>query len=90
MIEFNKWNDLVKHSRDKYRLRTFQWLRYLYSEKNNTAVLRSVDNTAFYKDNLENIDCVKYTPPGQENDQDINEPRFNAPHEKQIIYIYIV
>ena len=60
-------------------------------KKNNTSILRSVDNTPFYKDNLENIDCVKYTLFGQEKDQDINEPRFNAPLMKaDNIYLYRV
>lgn len=91
MIEFNKWNDLVKHSKTNTGCVPFSGSGICIRKKNNTAILRSVDNTAFYKDNLENIDCVKYTLFGQENDQDINEPRFNAPLMKaDNIYLYRV
>lgn len=91
MIEFNKWNDMVKHIKNNTNCTPFSGSGICIRKKNNTAILRSVDNTAFYKDNLENIDCVKYTLFGQENDQDINEPRFNAPLMKaDNIYLYRV
>ena len=47
------------------------------SEK--TTILRSVDNTYYYDDDLSNIDIVKYTLFGHNGDQDEDEKRFNEP-----------
>ena len=45
----------------------------------HTTILRSVDDTYFYNDDLSNVDLVKYTLFGHNGDQDENEKRFNEP-----------
>ena len=62
--------------------------------KQKTTILRSVDNTPYYKDNLSNINYPKYTLYGQNGDQDVNEKRFNEPLlnplKTEHIYLYRV
>jgi len=90
-MEFTKWNDMVKYIKGLTGCTPFSGSGICIRKKNNTAILRSVDNTPFYKDNLDNIKSVNYTLFGQENDQDINEPRFNAPlMNAKNIYLYRV
>lgn len=59
-----------------------------------TAILKSVDNTPYYADNLDELNNVYYTLYGRENDQDINESRFNKnlinENITQHIYLYRV
>lgn len=45
----------------------------------NTTILRSVDDTYYYDDDLSNIDIVKYTLFGHNGDQDEDDKRFNEP-----------
>jgi hypothetical protein len=47
--------------------------------KQKTTILRSVDDTYYYKDNLNNLEELKYTLFGHDGDQDRNEPKFNEP-----------
>ena len=44
-----------------------------------TAILRSVDDTLYYDDNLSNVEYPKYTLFGHNGDQNENEKRFNEP-----------
>ena len=90
-MEFIKWTEMVKHIKSETGCVPFSGSGICIRKKNNTAILRSVDNTTFYKDDLDNIDRVKYTLYGQEKDQDINEKRFNAPlMTAKNIYLYRV
>lgn len=50
-----------------------------YRKQNNTCILRSVDNTYYYCDNLDNSDLVEYTLFGHNGNQDINEIKHNKP-----------
>jgi hypothetical protein len=60
----------------------------------NTTILRSVDDTYYYKDNLSDINNVKYTLFGHNGDQDENEKKFNEPllnkNKTKNIYLYRV
>jgi hypothetical protein len=60
----------------------------------NTTILRSVDNTYYYDDNLTDIDNIKYTLFGQNGDQDESEKRFNEkllnPNKSKYIFLYRV
>ena len=47
--------------------------------KNKTTILRSVDGTYFYDDNLNDVNIIKYTLYGHEGDQNECEKRFNEP-----------
>lgn len=59
-----------------------------------TTILRSVDNTYYYNDDISDADNIKYTLFGQSGDQDENEKRFNEPllniNKTQNIYLYRV
>ena len=57
-----------------------------------TTVLKSVDNTNFYNDNLNDINEVKYTLYGPIGNQDENEKRFNKIllNDTEHIYLYRV
>lgn len=59
-----------------------------------TTILRSVDYTYYYDDDLSDIDNVKYTLFGHNGDQDENEKKFNEPllnqNKTQNIYLYRV
>ena len=44
-----------------------------------SCILKSVDNTYYYDDNLDDINNVKYTLFGHNGDQSENERKFNAP-----------
>lgn len=59
-----------------------------------TTILRSVDDTYYYADNLENPEKVEYTLFGHNGDQDENEKKFNEPllnpEKTEHIYLYRV
>lgn len=56
-----------------------------------TAILRSVDDTNYYDDCMENFINPKYTLFGQYGDQDENERRYNEPllNRNKIDHIYL-
>ena len=56
-----------------------------------TAILKSVDDTYYYADNLDDPNNVEYTLFGQNGDQDEREPRFNESllNQKKIEHIYL-
>ena len=62
--------------------------------KKKTTLLKSVDDTYYYDDDLSDISNVKYTLFGRKGDQDENEVKFNEPllnkDKTQHIYLYRV
>lgn len=62
--------------------------------KNNTTILRSVDDTYYYDDDLSDENIIKYTLFGHNGDQDENEKKFNEPllniDKTHHIYVYRV
>jgi len=56
------------------------------------AVLRSIYNTKYYNDNLNDINEVKYTLYGKKDNKDENEERYNYPllNITEHIYLYRV
>ena len=60
--------------------------------KKKTTILRSVDDTYYYDDDMSDINNVKYTLFGHNGDQDENEKKFNEPllnpDKTHNIYIY--
>jgi len=62
--------------------------------ENNTAILKSVDDTYYYDDDLRDIENVKYTLFGHNGDQDENGRKFNEPllnkEKTQHIFLYRV
>ena len=59
---------------------------------NGITLLRSVDDTYYYKDELENPDLVIYTLFGTSGDQNKDEARYNHKllNEQRKIYLYRV
>jgi len=59
-----------------------------------TTLLRSVDDTYYYDDDMSNIHNPKYTLFGHNGDQNENEKKFNEPllnkHKTKNIYLYRV
>jgi len=59
-----------------------------------TAILRSVDDTPYYDDDLSSIHNPKYTLFGHNGDQDVAEKRYNEPllnkGKTKHIYLYRV
>ena len=65
-----------------------------YRSVNKTTILKSVDNTYYYDDNLTDINNPKYTLFGHNGEQDENEKKFNEPllnnNKTKHIYLYRV
>jgi hypothetical protein len=59
-----------------------------------TTILKSVDDTYYYDDDLSDVNNIKYTLFGHNGDQDENEKKFNEPllngNKTQHIYVYRV
>ena len=59
-----------------------------------TTILRSVDDTYYYDDDMSDINNPKYTLFGHNGDQNINEQKFNEPllnqNKTEHIYLYRV
>jgi hypothetical protein len=59
-----------------------------------TTILKSVDNTYYYDDDMSDEHNIKYTLFGHNGDQDENEPKFNEPllnkNKTHNIYLYRV
>ena len=59
-----------------------------------TTILKSIDNTYYYDDDMSDTNNIKYTLFGHSGDQDENEKRFNEPllniNKTQHIYLYRV
>ena len=57
----------------------------------NTAILKSVDNTPYYHDDMSDTNNPKYTLFGHNGNQSENEKRFNEPllNENKTKHIYL-
>ena len=96
-IIFSKWNGpdgIKEYIEYKTRCKPFSGAGINIRKKEKTALLRSVDGTAYYSDDLSNIENIKYTLFGNIGNQTENEPRFNKPllnkEEIENIYVYRV
>jgi hypothetical protein len=60
-------------------------------EEKKTAILKSIDNTYFYDDDLSDINNVKYTLFGHNGDQNENQKKYNEPllNINKIQHIYL-
>ena len=62
--------------------------------KKKTTILKSVDNTYYYDDDMSDINNIQYTLFGHNGDQDETEKKFNEPllniNKTQNIYVYRV
>jgi len=62
-----------------------------YRKAKRTTILKSVDNTPYYDDDLEDSNTPEYTLFGHNGDQDENERKFNEPllNESKTKHIYL-
>jgi len=77
---FSKWNGddgILNYIETRTGCTPFSGSGINIRHANKTAILKSVDNTYYYNDNLNSEYNVQYTLFGHNGDHDINEPRFN-------------
>lgn len=80
MTSFSCWkgpNGIEKFIMDNTGCKPFNGVGISVHLNKDTIILRSVDNTYYYDDNLSNIDNIHYTLFGHNGDQDENEKKFN-------------
>jgi len=82
ILTFSKWSGpegIEEYIKNKTGCKPYSGAGINPRISKHTTILRSVDDTYFYDDDLSNIDIVKYTLFGHNGDQDENEKRFNEP-----------
>ena len=96
-IVFTKWNGddgMDQYIKTQTGCKPFSGAGINYRAIQNTTILRSVDGTEYYDDNLENVNQVEYTLFGHNGDQDVSEKKFNEPllnaNKTKHIYLYRV
>lgn len=97
MIHFQKWsgpNGIEQYIINQTGCKPFSGAGICPRLNQNTTILRSVDNTYYYDDDLSDIHNINYTLFGHNGDQDVNEKKFNEPllnqHKTQHVYVYRV
>ena len=97
VMHFAKWggeNGLEKFIIDQTGCKPFTGAGINYRKTKKTTILKSVDNTYYYADNLADPNNIEYTLFGHDGDQNEEEPRFNEPllnpEKTEHIYLYRV
>jgi len=97
VITFSKWygpDGIEKFIIDRTGCKPYSGAGISPRKNKETTILKSVDDTYFYDDDLSNINNVKYTLFGHNGDQSENEKKFNEPllnkNKTQHIYLYRV
>ena len=94
MIIFNKWTDLEKFIIQETGCKPFSGAGICPRPNKKTTILKSIDNTYYYDDDLSNPNLVKYTLFGHSGDQEESEKKFNEPllnsNKTKNIYLYRV
>lgn len=96
-VTFSKWSGpdgIVQYIQNLTGCTPFSGAGINPRIKQKTTILRSVDNTYYYDDDLTDINNIQYTLFGHNGDQDENEKKFNEPllnrNKTQHIYVYRV
>lgn len=93
-ISFTKWSDIEQHIIKVTGCKPYSGAGINPRVQKKTTILRSVDDTYYYDDDMSDINNVKYTLFGDNGDQDENEKKFNEPllnpDKTHNIYIYRV
>ena len=96
-MRFAKWggeNGLEQFILAQTGCKPFNGAGINYRKTRKTTILKSVDNTYFYDDNLSDLNNVEYTLFGHDGDQSEAETRFNEPllnpEKSEHIYLYRV
>ena len=97
IITFSKWSGsdgIEEFIKSKTGCKPYSGAGINPRVQQNTTILRSVDDTYYYDDDLSNIDEVKYTLFGHNGDQDEDEKKFNEPllnsNKTKHIFLYRV
>ena len=96
-ITFSKWSGpdgLEQYIINETGCKPFSGAGINYRSEQKTTLLRSVDDTYYYNDDMDDVDTIKYTLFGHNGDQDENEKRYNEPllnpNKTRHIYAYRV
>jgi hypothetical protein len=96
-IQFTKWGGvggLEQYIINQTGCTPFTGAGINYRKTQKTTILKSVDDTYYYDDNLNDITDVEYTLFGHCGDQDVCERKFNEPLLNPVktehIYLYRV
>lgn len=91
LITFNSWPDLKQHCIQMTGCKPFSGAGINYRSENNTCLLRSVDGTDYYNDDLTNPETPHYTCQGKSGDQSETQLRFNEPllNAEKVKHIYL-
>ena len=93
-MELNNWKELNNVCINETGCNPYSGVGIGYRKKERVCILRSVDDTSYYDDNLEDINNPEYTLFGQEGDQSLLEKRFNEPllnyNKTERIFLYRV
>ena len=96
-IRFDKWNGpqgMENYIILQTGIKPFSGAGINFRKKEKTTLLKSVDNTYYYDDDMSDINNIQYTLFGHNGDQYENEKKFNEPllnvNKTQNIYLYRV
>lgn len=96
-LKFKTWsgiNGIEQYINNITNCKAFSGVGICHRADKKITILRSVDNTYYYDDNLNNINNPIYTLFGHNNDQKEDEKRFNEPllnkDKTKHIYLYRV
>jgi len=96
-IRFDKWEGeggCREYILEQTGCTPFTGVGIWITRSKKTALLRSVDDTPYYDDDLSDIHTPKYTLFGHNGDQDVAEKRYNEPllnaDKTEHIYLYRV
>jgi hypothetical protein len=95
--QFSKWggpNGIEKYIIEQTGCKPYSGAGINPRIDKKTTLLKSVDDTYFYDDDMSDINNPKYTLFGHNGDQDENEKKFNEPllnkNKTEHIYLYRV
>ena len=86
---YTKYADLKKLMKDETNCKPFTGEGISYRKESNTCILRSVDDTKFYDDDLTDINLVKYTLAGKSGDQQVNSGGNRSLLDPDLNHIYL-
>ena len=93
-ISFSKWDEIEQFIMKQTGCKAYSGAGINPRIKKKTTILRSVDNTYYYDDDMSDINNVEYTLFGQIGNQDETEKKFNEPllnrNKTHHIYLYRV
>lgn len=90
MIVFTTFREISDHCENVTGCRLYSGVGICHRIAKETCILRSVDNTPYYADDLDK-EIPVYTLFGHNGDQSIHEPRYNEPllNPTKIKHIYM-